>query len=222
MSANPSARLRHALDIALALAAFLTLFAITTFAQAQTTLLNVSYDPTREFYKDVNAAFAAEWKAKTGQALQIRMSHGGSGRQARAVIDGLAADVVTLALAQDVDEVAARTGKIPADWQKRLAHNSAPYTSTIVFLVRKGNPRGVKDWGDLAQPGIGVITPNPKTSGGARWNYLAAGRGRCAPTTATRRRCGPTSRRSSATCPCSIPARAAPPRPSRSAISATC
>jgi sulfate/thiosulfate-binding protein len=174
MSADPSARLRHTLDILLALAAFLTLFAITTFAHAQTTLLNVSYDPTREFYKDVNEAFAAEWKKKTGQALQIRMSHGGSGRQARAVIDGLAADVVTLALAQDVDEVAARTGKIPADWQKRLSHNSAPYTSTIVFLVRKGNPRGVKDWGDLAQSGIGVITPNPKTSGGARWNYLAA------------------------------------------------
>jgi sulfate/thiosulfate-binding protein len=174
MSANPSARPSHALDYILAVAAFMMVFAITTFAHAQATLLNVSYDPTREFYKDVNEAFAAEWRAKTGQTLTIRMSHGGSGRQARAVIDGLAADVVTLALAQDVDEIASRTGKIPADWQKRLSHNSAPYTSTIVFLVRKGNPRAIRDWGDLAKPGVGVITPNPKTSGGARWNYLAA------------------------------------------------
>jgi sulfate transport system substrate-binding protein len=136
-------------------------------------LLNVSYDPTRELYVEVNKAFAAEWKAKTGDDVKISQSHGGSGRQARAVIDGLDADVVTLALAYDIDEISARAGLLPADWQKRLPDNSAPYTSTIVFLVRKGNPWGIKDWGDLVKPGIGVITPNPKTSGGARWNYLA-------------------------------------------------
>lgn len=136
-------------------------------------LLNVSYDPTREFYKAFNEAFAADWKAKTGEDVTIKQSHGGSGKQARAVIDGLDADVVTLALAYDIDQVAAKTGKIPADWQARLPHNSAPYTSTIVFLVRAGNPKGIKDWGDLTKDGISVITPNPKTSGGARWNYLA-------------------------------------------------
>ena len=136
-------------------------------------LLNVSYDPTREFYKAFNEAFAADWKAKTGEDVTIKQSHGGSGKQARAVIDGLDADVVTLALAYDIDQVASKTGKIPADWQARLPHNSAPYTSTIVFLVRKGNPKAIQDWGDLAKDGVSVITPNPKTSGGARWNYLA-------------------------------------------------
>ena len=137
------------------------------------TLLNVSYDPTRELYADVDRAFAAEWKAKTGQAVTIEQSHGGSGKQARAVIDGLDADVVTLALAYDVDAIAA-SGLIAADWQGRLAAGSAPYTSTIVFLVRKGNPKAIKDWDDLIRPGVQVITPNPKTSGGARWSYLAA------------------------------------------------
>ena len=143
-------------------------------AGADTTLLNVSYDPTRELYKAVDSAFAADWKARTGETVTVQASHGGSGAQARAVIDGLAADVVTLALAADIDAIAARTGKIPADWQKRLPHSSSPYTSTIVFLVRKGNPKGVHDWSDLAKPGVAVITPNPKTSGGARWNFLAA------------------------------------------------
>lgn len=143
-------------------------------AQAQTTLLNVSYDPTRELYQAFNPEFTKHWKAKTGEDLVIKQSHGGAGKQARAVIDGLEADVVTLALAYDIDAIAEQTGKISADWQKRLAHNSAPYTSTIVFLVRKGNPKGIKDWGDLVKPGVEVITPNPKTSGGARWNYLAA------------------------------------------------
>jgi sulfate/thiosulfate transport system substrate-binding protein len=140
---------------------------------AEVSLLNVSYDPTRELYQDFNKAFAAHWKAKTGDDLKNKQSHGGSGKQARAVIDGLAADVVTLALAYDIDEIANR-GLIAKDWQKRLPHNSAPYTSTMVFLVRKGNPKAIKDWNDLARPGISVITPNPKTSGGARWNYIAA------------------------------------------------
>ncbi len=137
-------------------------------------LLNVSYDPTRELYKQINPAFVADWKAKTGETVEIQASHGGSGAQARAVIDGLGADVVTLALAADIDAIASKSGKIPADWQKRLPNNSSPYTSTIVFLVRKGNPKGIKDWEDLAKPGVAVITPNPKTSGGARWNFLAA------------------------------------------------
>ena len=137
------------------------------------TLLNVSYDPTRELYVDVNAAFIKYWSARTKQTVTIRQSHAGSGAQARSVIDGLQADVVTLALAYDVDAVA-QSGLIAADWQKRLPHNSAPYTSTIVFLVRKGNPKGIKDWQDLIRPGVAVVTPNPKTSGGARWNYLAA------------------------------------------------
>jgi sulfate/thiosulfate transport system substrate-binding protein len=136
-------------------------------------LLNVSYDPTRELYQDFNAAFSRHWKAKTGQAVAVQQSHGGAAKQARAVIDGLEADVVTLALAYDIDAIA-EAGLLARDWQKRLPDNSAPYTSTIVFLVRKGNPKGIKDWGDLVKPGIQVITPNPKTSGGARWNYLAA------------------------------------------------
>ena len=142
---------------------------------ADVTLLNVSYDPTRELYKDINPAFAADWKTKTGENVTIQASHGGSGAQARAVIDGLAADVVTLALAGDIDAIAAKTGKISADWQKRLPNDSAPYTSTIIFLVRKGNPKGIHDWDDLAKPGVSVITPNPKTSGGARWNYWPPG-----------------------------------------------
>ena len=153
----------------------LGLAATALVAQAKdVTLLNVSYDPTREFYVDFNKAFAAHWKARTGDVVTVKQSHGGSGKQARSVIDGLEADVVTLALAYDIDELAERAKLIPADWQKRLKHNSSPYTSTIVFLVRKGNPKAIKDWDDLAKPGISVITPNPKTSGGARWNYLAA------------------------------------------------
>lgn len=140
---------------------------------ANVSLLNVSYDPTRELFQDYNKAFAEHWKKTAGDNAKIKQSHGGSGKQARAVIDGLGADVVTLALAYDIDEIAQR-GLIAKDWQQRLPHNSAPFTSTIVFLVRKGNPKGIRDWNDLAKPGIGVITPNPKTSGGARWNYLAA------------------------------------------------
>ena len=143
-------------------------------AQQPLSLLNVSYDPTRELYQDVNAAFAKAWRARTGQAITINQSHGGSGKQARAVIDGLQADVVTLALAYDVDALYVNGKLIPQNWQTRLPENSAPYTSTIVFLVRKGNPRGIRDWDDLVKPGVSVITPNPKTSGGARWNYLAA------------------------------------------------
>jgi sulfate/thiosulfate transport system substrate-binding protein len=141
---------------------------------AEPSLLNVSYDPTREFYAALNKAFAEDWKAKTGEAITLRNSHGGSGAQARAVIDGLEADVVTLALASDIDAIAERAHLLPTEWQRRLPDNSTPYTSTIVFLVRKGNPKQVKDWDDLVKPGIKVITPNPKTSGGARWNYLAA------------------------------------------------
>src|SRR6202162_1029869 len=140
----------------------------------QVSLLNVSYDPTRELYQDFNQAFAKYWKAKTGQTVTVEQSHGGSSKQARAVIDGLQADVVTLALAYDIDAISQNAGLLPADWQKRLPQNSAPYTSTIVFLVRKGNPKHIKNWDDLFKPGISVITPNPKTSGGARWNYLAA------------------------------------------------
>jgi sulfate transport system substrate-binding protein len=144
------------------------------FAFADTTLLNVSYDPTRELYREFNAAFAAHWKAETGETVTIQTSHGGSGKQARAVIDGLDADVVTLALEGDIDAIAKNSGKIPADWRSRLPNNSSPYTSTIVFLVRKGNPKGIADWGDLVKEGVQIVTPNPKTSGGARWNYLAA------------------------------------------------
>jgi sulfate transport system substrate-binding protein len=157
----------------LSIATLLGAVALTATTFAQTTLLNVSYDPTRELYQELNAAFARYWQAKTGKTVTIRQSHGGSGAQARSVIDGLDADVVTLALAYDVDAVAG-AGLIKPDWQKRLAENSSPYTSTIVFLVRKGNPKGLKDWNDLVKPGLKVITPNPKTSGGARWNYLAA------------------------------------------------
>ncbi|HMN71303.1 MAG TPA: sulfate ABC transporter substrate-binding protein [Rhodoblastus sp.] len=153
---------------------FLALAVCASGASAQQKLLNVSYDPTRELYKAINPAFAADWKAKTGETVEIQASHAGSGAQARAVIDGLQADVVTLALAADIDAIATRSGKIPADWQKRLPNNSSPYTSTIVILVRKGNPKNIKDWDDLVKPGVAVVTPNPKTSGGARWNYLAA------------------------------------------------
>jgi sulfate adenylyltransferase subunit 1/sulfate transport system substrate-binding protein len=155
-------------------AIFVVAFIAASGAQAQVALLNVSYDPTRELYRAINEAFIADWKEKTGETIAVRASHGGSGAQARAVIDGLPADVVTLALAADIDAIAAKSGKIPADWQKRLPNNSAPYTSTIVLLVRKGNPKGIKDWDDLIKPGVAVITPNPKTSGGARWNFLAA------------------------------------------------
>lgn len=148
--------------------------AVTGGTAAEKSLLNVSYDPTRELYQAVNAAFAAEWQKNTGEKISIKASHGGSGKQARAVIDGLDADVVTLALAYDIDAIAEKSGLLPVDWQKRLPGNSTPYTSTIVFLVRKGNPKNIKDWDDLVRDGISVITPNPKTSGGARWNYLAA------------------------------------------------
>jgi sulfate transport system substrate-binding protein len=148
--------------------------AIPVQAQAAVTLLNVSYDPTRELYQDVNAAFAQAWKSKTGQAVTINQSHGGSGKQARAVIDGLQADIVTLALAYDIDAIRDNGHLIAKGWQARLPQNSSPYTSGIVLLVRKGNPKGIKDWNDLVRPGVSVITPNPKTSGGARWNYLAA------------------------------------------------
>jgi sulfate transport system substrate-binding protein len=143
-------------------------------AQAQVSLLNVSYDPTRELYVEFNQAFAKHWKGKTGQDLSIKQSHGGSGKQARSIIDGLDADVATLASAADTDSLSQFGGLIPKDWQKRLPHNSSPYTSTIIFAVREGNPKGIKDWDDLIKPGVKVITPNPKTSGGARWNYLAA------------------------------------------------
>ena len=155
---------------AAALGLLLTAFGPSALAQ---TLLNGSYDPTRELYQDFNAAFIKYWKAKTGQTIAIKQSHGGSGGQARAVIDGLEADIVTLALAYDIDAIA-QSGLTSAGWQKRLPQNSSPYTSTVVFLVRKGNPKGIKDWADLSKPGIQIITPNPKTSGGARWNYLAA------------------------------------------------
>ncbi|MBI5334081.1 MAG: sulfate ABC transporter substrate-binding protein [Burkholderiales bacterium] len=170
-----NASIRHWSRRAFAAAAVtaLTLAGAPAWAQQQS-LLNVSYDPTRELYQDFNKAFAQHWKAKTGQDVTLRASHGGSGKQARSVIDGLEADVVTLALAYDIDEIAAKAKLLPPDWQKRLPHNSSPYTSTIVFLVRKGNPKQIKDWDDLVKPGVSVITPNPKTSGGARWNYLAA------------------------------------------------
>ncbi|MBK9219564.1 MAG: sulfate ABC transporter substrate-binding protein [Uliginosibacterium sp.] len=157
-------------------AATAALLGVLAIGQAfgQITLLNVSYDPTRELYDDFNKAFAADWKARTGEIVSVKQSHGGSGKQARSVIDGLEADVTTLALAYDIDEISAIGKLIPADWQKRLPHNASPYTSTIVFLVRKGNPKAIKDWNDLTRKGVDIITPNPKTSGGARWNYLAA------------------------------------------------
>lgn len=148
--------------------------AISGNVLAQKTLLNVSYDPTRELYQEFNVAFAKHWQEKTKEAVKIQQSHGGSGKQARSVIDGLEADVVTLALANDINAIAEKAKLLPEDWQKRLALNSTPYTSTIIFLVRKGNPKGIKNWDDLARPGVSVITPNPKTSGGAQWNYLAA------------------------------------------------
>ncbi|HBZ30976.1 MAG TPA: sulfate ABC transporter substrate-binding protein, partial [Nitrosomonas nitrosa] len=147
---------------------------IGSSALADKTLLNVSYDPTRELYQEFNPAFSKYWQALTGEKITVQQSHGGSGKQARSVIDGLAADVVTLALAVDIDAIAEHSKQLPENWQTRLPHNSSPYTSTIIFLVRKGNPKGIKDWNDLARPGVAVITPNPKTSGGARWNYLAA------------------------------------------------
>jgi sulfate/thiosulfate transport system substrate-binding protein len=150
------------------------LLLVPSLASARSELLNVSYDPTREFYRDYNQAFARHWKQKTGAAVVVQQSHGGSSKQARSVIDGLEADVLTLALAYDIDAVAEKAGLLPVNWQSRLPHNSAPYTSTIVFLVRTGNPKGVRDWDDLVKSGMSVITPNPKTSGGARWNYLAA------------------------------------------------
>jgi len=156
------------------LSAFLLLASAGALLAKDVTLLNVSYDPTRELYIQYNDAFAKYWKEKTGDTVKIDQSHGGSGKQARAIIDGLDADVATLALAYDIDSLADKAQLIPEDWQKRLPHNSSPYTSTIVFLVRKGNPKAVKDWDDLVKPGVEVITPNPKTSGGARWNYLAA------------------------------------------------
>ena len=150
------------------------LVSVTSFGVAAKDFLNVSYDPTRELYEDVNKQFGAYWKQRTGQDINFKQSHGGSGKQARSVIDGLGADVVTLALAADIDVIAEKAKLLPTNWQKKLPNNSTPYTSTIVFLVRKGNTQGIKDWGDLVKPGVGIITPNPKTSGGARWNYLAA------------------------------------------------
>ena len=150
------------------------LVSVTSFGVAAKDFLNVSYDPTRELYEDVNKQFGAYWKQRTGQDINFKQSHGGSGKQARSVIDGLGADVVTLALAADIDVIAEKAKLLPTNWQKKLPNNSTPYTSTIVFLVRKGNPQGIKDWGDLVKLGVGIITPNPKTSGGARWNYLAA------------------------------------------------
>jgi sulfate/thiosulfate transport system substrate-binding protein len=159
--------IRTAATLALATAAGLA-------AAKDITLLNVSYDPTRELYQDFNASFAKHWQAKSGDKVSVKQSHGGSGKQARSVIDGIESDVVTLALAYDIDEIAERAKLIAPDWQKRLKHNSAPYTSTYIFLVRKGNPKGIKDWADLVKPGVSVVTANPKTSGGARWGYLAA------------------------------------------------
>ena len=196
---------------------------IATAGAAETVLLNVSYDPTRELYADYNKVFAAYWKKKSGQDVSVRQSHGGSGKQARTVIDGLQADVVTLALAYDIDALVKQGKLLPANWQTRLPNNSAPYTSTIVFLVRKGNPKKIKDWGDLARPGVAVITPNPKTSGGARWNHVAAYAWAMKQPGATRgdgrgltwRSCTRTSR-------CSTRARAARSRPLPSAASATC
>ena len=164
---------RSGLKLTLVLCVF-SLFAFSPARAKEVTLLNVSYDPTREFYKDYNQAFADYWKKKTGDEVKIYQSHGGTGKQARAIIDGLEADLVTLALAYDIDVIAEKTGLLGKNWQSQRSNNSAPYTSIIVFLVRKGNPKGVKDWDDLVKPGVSIITPNPKTSGGARWNFLAA------------------------------------------------
>ena len=173
---NPDMRNRSIknLFIASALAFHALSTPLPAQAQGNLSLLNVSYDPTREFYQDFNAAFARHWQAQNNQKVTIRQSHGGSGKQGRSVVDGLEADLVTLALAYDIDEIAEKAKLLPADWQKRLPHNSSPYTSTYIFLVRKGNPKRIRDWDDLVKPGISVVTPNPKTSGGARWNYLAA------------------------------------------------
>jgi sulfate transport system substrate-binding protein len=168
------ASLRSARTLALITVFSLALGAARARGESRVELLNVSYDPTRELYSAYNAAFAKHWQANGGENVTVKQSHGGSSKQGRAVIDGLEADVVTLALAYDIDEIAEKAKLLPADWQKRLPHNSAPYTSTIVLLVRKGNPKQIKDWNDLVKPGVSVITPNPKTSGGARWNYLAA------------------------------------------------
>ncbi len=165
--------MRHVLFLALAFA-LASSFAGRGAQAKDVTLLNVSYDPTRELYQAFNPAFAKYWKGKTGDDVKVNQSHGGSGKQARAVIEGLDADIVTLALAYDIDAIAQQSGRLPKDWQEQLASNSAPYTSTIVFVVRKGNPKGINDWDDLIRPDVKVITPNPKTSGGARWNYLAA------------------------------------------------
>jgi sulfate/thiosulfate-binding protein len=164
---------KNSLNLLLTLTAALGLSLVCSFAK-DIKLLNVSYDPTRELYQDFNAAFAKHWKEKTGDTVTVQQSHGGSSKQARAVIDGLQADVVTLALAFDVESIAERSRLLPVDWQKRLPNNSSPYTSTILFMVRKGNPKAIKDWDDLVRPGISVVTPNPKTSGSARWNYLGA------------------------------------------------
>ena len=192
-------------------------------AQAQVKLLNVSYDPTRELYQDVNKVFGAQWKQKTGQTLDVNQSHGGSGKQARSVIDGLEADVVTLALAGDIDAIAEKSGRIKSGWQKRLPNNAAPYTSTIVFVVKKGNPRGSRTGAIWPSRGPSVVTPNPKTSGGARWNYLAAW---AWAEETVRRRPGQgdasTSARFTRTCPCWTRARAGRRSRSRSAGSATC
>src|SRR6266581_5914343 len=182
-SERPAAMITPAEDLKMSNRTLIRTFALLSIAAgllvprpawADTALLNVSYDPTRELYQELNAAFAKYWKAKTGESVTVNQSHGGSGKQARAVIDGLEADVVTLALAYDIDAIAARSALLPSDWQKRLPNNSSPYTSTILFLVRKGNPKAIKNWDDLVKAGLAVITPNPKTSGGARWNYLAA------------------------------------------------
>jgi sulfate transport system substrate-binding protein len=172
MSGYLSRQVLEKVSVRLVLSA--ALIAGSTVLAAAQTILNVSYDPTRELYRDYNAVFEKHWKETSGASVTIRQSHGGSGAQARAVIDGLDADVVTLALQSDIDAIARKTGKIPSNWRQRLPNNSAPYTSTMVFLVRKGNPKHIKDWDDLVKPGVQVITPNPKTSGGARWNYLAA------------------------------------------------
>jgi sulfate/thiosulfate-binding protein len=192
-----------------------------TFETRRRALLNVSYDPTRELYQDFNAEFAKYWKAKTGETVTIKQSHGGSGKQARAVIDGLEADVVTLALAYDIDAIAEK-GKLSRRLAEAPAHNSSPYTSTIVFLVRKGNPKGIKDWDDLVKPGVEVITPNPKTSGGARWNYLAAWGYALKKNGATRPKPRSLRRRCSSQRAGARLGRAAPPTPSCSAASATC
>jgi sulfate/thiosulfate-binding protein len=166
-----TARIR---DVLILLTAFVLILGARVHAQNQVGLLNVSYDPTRELYQEYNAAFAKYWKTKTGQNVTIQQSHGGSGAQARSAIDGLQPDVVTLALAYDIDAIFEKAKLLPANWHSRLPNNSTPYTSTIVFLVRKGNPKGIRDWNDVVRPGVSVITPNPKTSGGARWAYLAA------------------------------------------------